>query len=132
MLLDEKELKLRIESPLNLLNRLRSITNPHASIPSLPPKSAEIIDNLESKIAEGGIKTKAIGIMNAAMDELHKRMPEVQRPEKLASIAESMSKVVNNATSKNDNDNVRTPQIIIYAPQVLREEHFDIIDVGDG
>ena len=131
MLLPENELRERLESPSNLLNRLKSITNPHASnIPSLPPKSGDIIDDLEDKISIGSIKSKASSIMAAAMDELKTRLPEVHKPERLASIAAEMGKVINNIEAKPQAEN-RTAQIIIYAPQIVSEDTFNVVDLSD-
>lgn len=131
MLLPEHELKERLESPMNLLNRLKTATNPHKTniIPALPPTASEIIDNLNDKINNGSIKTKAMGLMNAAMDELKNRLPEVSKPEKLAAIAADMGKVVNGVEQKNGNNDRPTAQIIIYAPQVVLEETFNMVEL---
>lgn len=135
MLVNDDELKARLDNPNNLLNRLRNLTNPHKKniIPALPPTADDVIADLDDKIANSTTKSKATNLLNAAMDELHKRLPEVSKPEKLAAIAADMSKVVNNSTLKNpveENDR-STPQIIIYAPQIVSEEHFKVIDIGE-
>lgn len=131
MILTDEEIKDRIESPLNLLNRLRSTTggkSVHSQHPALPPKSGDIISNLEDKIANSGTRSKAASIMSAAMDELRARLPEVQRPEKLAQIAREMSQVVSNHDNKPNTGN-SIGQIIVYAPQVQPLDNFDIVDV---
>jgi hypothetical protein len=131
MILSESEVIERIESPLNLLNRLRSAhVNSHTKTPvvSLPPTSSEIIDDLQEKIQVGSIKSKAMGIMVSAMDELKTRLPEVQKPERLAAIAAEMGKVINSTQIKIE-DNRKQAQIIIYAPQVVNEDRFDVIDM---
>lgn len=125
MILDELEVLSRVESPNNLLNRLRAETKVNSQIPSIPPSIDTVVDDIEQKLAFGSLKGKAIGIMNAAMNELHVRLPEVQRPEKLAAIAEQMSKVISNSQIKNDND-VRVGQIIVYAPRIISEEVLDV------
>jgi len=130
MIINETEVTERMNSPLNLLNRLRSVTSSHKGsnlIPSLPPTSKEIIDNLEDKLAYGSIKSKAAGIMIAAMDELKARLPEAQKPEQLARIAESMSKVVNAESANNNRDKLNAPQFHLYAPQFHNEEHYETI-----
>jgi hypothetical protein len=136
MILDEKEVTERMSSPMNLLNRLRSASNtkqidqngnPANIIPSLPPTSKDIIDNLEEKLAYGSIKSKAAGIMIAAMDELKSRLPETSKPEQLARIAESMSKVVNAENANNKNDSINKPVFIIYSPQFNNENHYETI-----
>jgi hypothetical protein len=133
MIMTETEVAERLESPLNLLNRLRSATNKHSresQIPSLPPSSTEIIKDLESKIAFGSIKSKAAGIMTSAMDELKARLPEVQKPEKLAAIAADMGKIVNAENNKNRNGNTNIGQILIYCPQRREEDSYNVIDVS--
>ena len=132
MLLDDTEVTERMNSPLNLLNRLKSISRSHNKnsidniIPTLPPDAKDIIDNLEDKLAYGSIKTKAAGIMVAAMDELKAKLPEVQKPEQLARIAESMSKVVN-AETKDNSDRLHAPQFVLYAPEFHNENHYETI-----
>lgn len=132
MLLLEEELRERMESPMNLLNRLRNLTNPHKQniIPGLPPTVNDIIEDVDTKIGNGSIKSKAMSIMGNAMDELNKRLPEVQKPERLAAIAAEMSKVVNNSQERSPSE-VKQGQIIIYAPQIMVEENFNIIDLGE-
>jgi len=134
MILNDEEIKERIESPLNLLNRLRSAITPHNSStqqsPCLPPKSSDIIEDLEDKIANTTMRSKAVGILNAAMDELKVRIPEVQKPEKLAAIAAEMSKVISNQDNRGQGDK-QLSQIIVYAPQVQSLENYEIIDVGE-
>ncbi len=127
MILEQSEVIARLESPLNLLNRLKSLTNKHSkeTHPSLPPSASEVIEDLEEKLAFGSIKSKAASIMISAMDELKARLPEVQKPEKLAQIAAEMSKVVNSETkntTKTDNT-----QFIIYAPQQINEANYEVI-----
>lgn len=129
MILNETEVTERMESPNNLLNRLRSITNRHSResniIPVLPPSASEVIDNLEEKLAYGSVKSKAAGIMIQAMDELKTRIPEVQKPDQLARIAESMSKIVSAETKEKTDD--QRPQFIVYAPSFNREEHYEVM-----
>lgn len=129
MILNDTEITERMESPLNLLNRLKSLTKSKDIniIPSLPPTSADVIDDLEEKLAFGSIKSKASGIMIAAMDELKLRMPEVQKPEQLAKIAAEMSKVVNAEVKDNNRDGLNKPQFVLYAPQFNNENHYETI-----
>ncbi len=132
MILPDEEVIERMESPLNLLNRLKSITNPHSNKtpthPALPPKSSDIIPDIDEKIGFGSVKSKAMGIMSEAMNELKTRLPEVQKPESLARIASEMGKVVSGMQEKADSDR-RVGQIIIYAPRILTEREFEAIDV---
>jgi hypothetical protein len=129
MLLEESEIRERIDSPLNLLNRLRSATRSQS--PCLPPSSDEIIGDLQEKIAFGSVKAKATKIMSEALDELTLRLPEVTKPKELASIAETMNKVVSaHNAGNNGNGDIKIGQVIIYAPQVQSEDKYDVIDVS--
>lgn len=132
MLLNEDEIKETMESPLNLLNRLKTSLNKHSHniIPSLPPKASEIIDDLDDRLKNNSTRSKAVSILNAAMDELKIRIPEVQRPEKLAQIAAEMSRVVSHQDSKGNEGKLQS-QIIIYAPQMQKIENYDIIEVAE-
>jgi hypothetical protein len=134
MLLTDNEVNGRIESPLNLMNRLRLASHSSKSDtqrhPSLPPSSNEIIEDLEDKIKYGSIRSKAKNIMISAMDELATRLPEVQKPERLAAIAAEMGKVISSTQIKVD-ESSRNAQIIIYAPQIQTEEHFETIIVNE-
>ena len=69
--------------------------------------------------------------MSSAMDELKARLPEVQKPERLAQIAAEMSKVINGSQVKNEDNSTKIGQVIIYAPQILPEEAFEIIRVNE-
>lgn len=129
MILDEVEVLERLESPANLLNRLRRISEPVQPV-SIPPSADNVIEDLEEKLKYGSVKSKATAIMNAAMDELRIRIPEVSKPEKLASIAAEMSKVVNATQIRNEND-VKIGQIIVYAPQVITEDRFEVIRLNE-
>ena len=131
MLLEDEELKRRIESPMNLLNRLKTATNPHkfTPIPELPPTADEIIDELNDKITSGSIKSKAMNLMSSALDELKNRLPEITKPEKLAAVAADMNKVINGVESKVAGPVINGAQIIIYAPQVVLEETFDVVEL---
>lgn len=128
MLLAENDLIERIESPLNLLNRLRKSTRP-TQIPSMP-SSSELIPDLEDKLKYGSAKSKALKIMDLAMDELKNRIPEVHKPSELARIASEMGKVIANTEIKSKED-TRQAQIIIYAPSVIHESQFDVLDIQE-
>lgn len=136
MLLDENELKERLESPNNLLNRLKAATDTASHkptlIPSLPPKSEDIIEDIEAKITNGSIKGKAMGLMSATLDQLKTHLPAIDKPEKLARIAESMARVIDSSEQKQINQTqIQQAQIIIYAPQIVAEEKFSVVELAD-
>lgn len=122
MLLSDEEIQERITSPNNLLNRLRAATTP---IPAaLPPTTKDLDIDFDAKLAQTRIKDKAAQIMASALNELEVRIPDVQKPEKLAQIAAEMNKVL---IARQDDDKVKQSQIIVYAPQVIQENHFETI-----
>lgn len=134
MLLNDDEIKETIESPLNLLNRLKRTLNHtvHPSLPSItnpiPPRASDIIDDLDDRLKNNSTRSKAVGILNAAMDELSRRLPEIERPESLARVAENMSKVISQQDTRNAGDKLLS-QIIVYAPQVQKIEDYEVIEV---
>jgi hypothetical protein len=133
MILNDEEVQERIESPLNLLNRLKgslSQTTKAINIPTVPPKAEDVIADLEDKIANTVIRSKAKDIMNVAMDQLKTRMPEVQKPEKLAQIAREMAHVVSSQEPKNNGGDSGS-KIIVYAPQVLSLDNYNIVEVNE-
>lgn len=134
MLLNDEEIQETMESPLNLLNRLKSSldkTSRGTMVPSLPPKAEDIITDLDDRLKDSNTRLKAAGILNEAMDELRKRLPEVQKPEKLASIAELMSKVVKQQDDKNNNAIGAGSQIIVYAPRIQSIENYRVVKVNE-
>ena len=128
MILTDDEIRERVESPLNLLNRLRSTTR-SVTHPSLPaPRSGDVIDNLDDKIKIGGVRNKAAVIMAGALAELELRLPDIQKPERLAQIAVEMNKVLQ---TRQDEQKNPTAQIIVYAPQVREESYYETIEVKE-
>lgn len=130
MLLTDEQIKIRIESPLNLLNRLRKSTSP-TSILSVPPTAEQLIDNLDDKINKNsGSSARARKLLDSTLEELERRLPEVQKPEKLASIAQQMSNILSNEAD-NKKDGSIAPQIIVYAPQMRDEREFVTINMRE-
>jgi len=131
MLLNDDEIQERIESPINLLNRLKTtLDKATKNIPSMPPKAEDVISDLEDKISNVTIKSKAKEIMNSCMDELKNRVSEVQKPEKLAQIAREMAQVVSSQEAKSLGES-QGSQIVIYAPQVLSLDNYNIVEVRE-
>jgi hypothetical protein len=96
----------------------------------LPPKAEELVDSLEDKILNASARNKAMNIMVTAMSELQHRLPEVQKPETLAKIAQDMSRVISNHDANKPITNTLS-QIIVYAPQVNKIEDYEVIDIRE-
>ena len=131
MLLTEAEANARLSSPTNLINRLRSITkvsdpNP---VPQIKVTAEQLIPDLDEKIKAPLIKKKAAAIANKALDKLDEVIDNVEKPSQLSRIATEMDKIVN-SDSENGRSNI-VPQVIVYAPQIVREEIFDTITVSE-
>lgn len=134
MILDEIEARERLESPTNLLNRLRSELSKRNErvIPSIPPTSDQIIEELEEKLKSGGLKSKAAAIMNLCLDELKDKVQDISKPEKIAAVAAEMNKIIiSEDKNKNPSERSDAPQIIIYSPEFIKEEHFETIYVRE-
>ena len=144
MLLSDDEVEERMESPFNLINRLRDsldkATNPFiiptstqtpAQIPSLPPSSTDLIDDLDAKISNSAARMKASNIMLLAMDELKDRISTVSDPTKLSHIAERMSVIVSRVEPRVTSSESHGSQIIIYAPRIQSIDNYEIIDVKE-
>ena len=131
MILTEEQVQVRIESPLNLLNRLNTLNSGKKSIIPCLPSAEKLIPDIDAKLAANSstAKNKALEIMNAAMDELRIRIPEI-KAEKLAAVAGEMNKIVN-AENDKGRDGSHMPQIIIYSPQFNQENNYETIHVSE-
>lgn len=129
MLLSDEEIQERLESPLNLLNRLKQVSTPKpATIPCLPPKTEDLDLDVEGEVAVTQLRGKAARIMGRALTALEGRVQDIEKPERLARIAAEMHKVVANT---DDPNKARASQIIVYAPQVINESHFQEITLKE-
>lgn len=126
MILSDEEVKQRLQSPNNLLNKLREATTPRPQIPCLPPttKDLDLDKDIDEKLAVGKLRETAASIMALSMEALKDKIQDIQKPEKLAQIASEMNKVVQ---SRKDDEKKIPGQIIVYAPAVINENHFQEI-----
>lgn len=131
MILSDEELTNRIESPMNLLNRLKNETASHSKprIISIPD-SKEIIPDLDEKLQFGSAKSKAMNVMNSALDALAGKIPEIKAKE-LAAVAANMAKVIDSTQVKNQ-DSVRQAIVIINSPQLVSEDSFEVVDAQES
>lgn len=131
MILEESELMERMESPLNLLNRLKSSLAGSADkkniIPSIP-SSSELVDNIEDKLKIGSLKSRAAAIMSTSLDLIQEKLIDV-KPERLVNIVDSMNKVITAETDKNRG--LEKPQIVVYCPQFVEEANFETVYVKE-
>lgn len=133
MILEQNDAQERLDSPNNLMNRLKELTQTksgQSDIPSLPPSADKLIDNLEDKLKIGGLKSKAADILSTVLDELKNRLPEV-KPDRMHLVADSMNRILTAETAKRDISGDGKPSIIIYAPQQHIESHYETITVTE-
>jgi len=130
MIISEQEVTERIESPLNLINRLRVATRGAQSRGAiqLPPKAGDIIEDLDKKLALGSIKTKAAGIISAALDEIKNKIPGIDSPKELAKIVGEMSKI----TFAKDEEQQRSGnnvQVVLFSPSKMKtEDEYEVVN----
>ena len=132
MLYTDEDVQERVSSPLNLLNRLRTAVNKKPSTPCLPaPSISDLIPDINEKVEENltDVRKQASKILTATLKELEARIPDIQKPEKLAQIAVEMNKVLVTRDDRDKED--KTPRVIVYAPQVINENVFETIHVSE-
>lgn len=147
MILDKNEIDARLDSPLNLLNRLRKLTSVENKIvtipdgvgradsndsrnqhPSLPPDIDELVDNVQDKLATAKCYSGAKEVLAKSINRLNERLEEVDSPVQLSRIATDMGKIVN-GFDENKKEKVSNIIPIIYRPVMLTEQSFQVINV---
>ena len=147
MIMNNEEVQARLESPLNLINRLRELgrndkiaampvidvsSSKHSAVvPELPPSIDELMDNFQDKVKLAGIKTAATDTLKTAIDVLGSRLSEAREPERLSKIAGDMMKVID--TINGDRREARNERpVIIFKPMLVNELSFGpIIHVNE-
>lgn len=124
MILNDNEIETRLESPLNLINKLNSLRPKKSLDIFIPPSEdkrfkepdefpAVVID--EDKIKMGLIKTQATDILHESLTELRGRLGEVSKVKDLSLIAKDMKTILSeDGDSRYKNQN----NIVIYKPVV--------------
>lgn len=135
MILSEAEINERMNSPLNLLNRLKAVTskpNSGAMDIFMPPRIDDLIESAEDKIRLASSRTKALEVIDDAVKALHQRLDEVDKPKDLSKIATDMARVVSTVNDvKNGNNNNSGKQLVIWQPVIVQENHYETITVND-
>src|SRR5215510_1397816 len=124
MILKDSDITARLESPLNLINRLNRVGIKDNAmdifVPSQvstdeaiePDPVAEIVD--EKKLRLGLIKSSAMDVLQDSLRNLKTRLPEVTKVRDLSSIARDMKIILTE-----DEDLKKVPnQIVIYKPVI--------------
>lgn len=141
MLMNATDIKDRINSPSNLINRLDSIRGSSSKssgmnifgvgekessaviIPEIVGDinreeiSQEVIDAVEDELKLGLVKSSARAVLGKTLDLLSERLPDVDKPKDLSRIATDMSRIIDTFTPKDENQGFKQ-QVIIYRPAV--------------
>lgn len=129
MLLTDEDVQQRLESPLNLLNRLREAsTSKRTLIPSIPDVK-DIVPDIEKKLEFVTVRKKATDIMQKCMNRLDNAVEEIDNPKQLATIAADMGKVIASTKDDSEREKFTPPQVIIYCPTQMSEDEFAVVDV---
>lgn len=129
MLINEDELKKRLESDQNLSKILGN------NKPAKKDREENVKENKEveraalelAKPKEARIKDSAIDVLMTSLGLLSEECLMREKPKDLAAIAASMSKVVRDLTpQESTNDKVT---LVVYAPQQRSAEDYKTIDI---
>lgn len=133
VLSDEDVIK-RVESPMNLINRLRSTTKKENLIVSIPvpPKANDIISNLDEKVTLGSSKTRALSVMNRVLGRLDDETTIANiKVERLPAIVAQMATAIKGLEPEKDKEDNRV-QFVIYSPTIMKESDYgDFIEVKE-
>ena len=150
MLLTDEQVNIRLESPLNLVNRLNQLTKRHSTSmdifipgpsdrldhPNNNPLNDEYpaansddeIDNIVpdnvQKIKLGIVKVKALDVLHDSLDQLHSRLPEIDRVKDYSAIARDMNDILTAEDSKRSNIN---QQVIVYRPIINELSKYETV-----
>ena len=130
VLTDEDVIK-RVESPMNLFNRLRSTTKKENLIVSIP-KATDIIPDIDEKITISSSKSRALSVMNRALGRLDDAEVIANiRADKLPGMIAQMSTAIKGLEPEKDKEDNRV-QFIVYSPTIMKEEDFgQVIEVKE-
>lgn len=154
MILSDNEVTTRLESPLNLINRLARLNavkstgmeifvppSQRDEIPAvLSDQSVQDIlnaikdDNLEevmpdnaSKIKLGIVKAKALDVLHDSLLQLGQRLPEITKVKDYSTIAKDMKSILadDESTTKHQS------QVVIYKPIINDISKYDTLVVRE-
>lgn len=150
MLMNKNDAESRLNSPVNLINRLRGATEgainnsnkiitipataqENAKVPSavltIPPEAESLVIDLKHKIKLAGVKGKAVDVLDGALDELANRVHDIENVSKLGTIADIMNRIANGADGKANHGHMN--QLVIWQPIMIQENHYESIQVSE-
>lgn len=158
MLVPEKEALSRLNSPDNLLNRMRSLGNKPAIIPTIPlvrqqeaihvrvsepdkdedgnnvnPTIDDLVHDADKQIHLSTAHDNALKVLNGAIRELAIRIPEI-KADKLPAVITATSKVVESIRrERSDLEKNRKNNSVhfhFYTPAQRQLSDYEVIEVG--
>ncbi len=132
--LSDEEVISRVESPMNLLNRLRSTTVRNSEkeqlIVSIPPKLDDIMPEADEKLAVSSSRARAASVMNKALGRLDNEIASI-RGDRLPGVIAQMSNAIKNLEPEKEKEDNRV-QFIVYTPTMMKEADFgQVIEVKE-
>lgn len=121
----------RVESPMNLINRLRSTTKKENLIVSIP-KADDLVPSLNEKLTVGSSKTRALSVMNRVLGRLDDQTTiDNIKPERLPAIVAQMATAIKGLEPEKDKEDNRV-QFIVYSPTLMQESDYGpVIEVKE-
>lgn len=142
MIMNKEDVRLRLESPDNLINQLKVLNQNNSAklktpfglpepestgLQVLPPSIDDLVDNIGDRIKAHGLKSKALDVLDKAVSELQLRISEA-KPQTLATIAMNMNSIVHGE----EKDRGKTPtHLTIWQPIMIQENHFETLQVSE-
>ena len=145
MILNDDDVLARLDSPLNLMNRLKRIQggdSPCLPVPTTaevvedyteavqPPSVDELIDNFENRITQGRIVETSLAVLDETITQLRFRLPEVEKPERLSRIATDVSKVIDSFRTTKKESHGNAP-ILVWKPVMVNENYYESVVARD-
>lgn len=155
MILTDEQITSRLESPLNLINRLKKLTDKsnsmdlfiptgfdvssvrEVSVVGLNNESSAVLDDdslddiipdSADKIKMGLVKSKALDVLHDSLSSLHIRLPEIDKVRDLSTIASDMNRIL---TAEDATKGKINQQVIIYKPIVNDISKYDTLVVSE-
>lgn len=140
MILDNNEALARLESPHNLLNRIRNISGDigpvlpdrvekNSPVIGIAPTADELIDDLDDKLIDAKTVSGANAVLSECINALRGKMDRISKPEKISKIAVDMSRIIQNSKEEKGDKN---QTVIIFKPLIASESSFEVVHVHES
>jgi hypothetical protein len=146
MILNDNEVNTRLESPLNLLNRLNRVTSKSTGMELFKSSTSddeslavfdsaslttdkidELVEDSAKKIKLGIVKSRALNVLHDSLGEIERRIGEVEKVRDLATIA----KTANDILAEDNKKQTIGQQVIVYKPIVNDIAKYETLVVNE-